>query len=221
MQSSPRSQAIAQFGYAALFMALMLGMWVFLPIPWIWDINHPDFMPLIALYPFLGAMAAYRLVLGARWWLRAQRFGDAKLELSGPAPRLGGRLQGTVIAARPVQATGDYRVALQYVETHNLDRYDVRSARNFVIWEHAVSAPPGTDATQGIPFSIPLPDQVRAPEAPRRPDEIRREYSVAVPMLGKIWTNKAPRGAHWQLVVTAPTAGADFSATFPVDVRMP
>lgn len=222
MNSSPRQQAKQHFVYVAAAAALSVCMKLFLPIPWIWDIDDPEFMPLIMLYPFLGIWGGYHLWNGVRWVMRARKFGNAKLELQGPAPRLGGRLKGKVVVEQPVRATGDYRIVLQYVEMHDLDVYDERRrTRDYVIWEHAVSAPAATDATQGIPFSIPLPDQVRAPQAePPSPTALRREYSYSVPLLGKISTNKTPVGAFWQVVVTAPTAGTDFLATIPVDVGM-
>jgi hypothetical protein len=221
MNSSPRQQATQHFVYAAAAALLIICMMLFLPIPWVWDINDPEFMPLIVLYPFLGIWGGYHLLNGLTWVVRARKFGNAKLELQGPPPRLGGRLRGKVVVKQPVRATGDYRIVLQYVELHEHDRYDAerRRTRDYVIWEQAVSAPAGTDATQGIPFSIPLPDQVRTPQPePRKPNAIRHEYSYSVPLLGKIWTNRAPVGAFWQLVVTAPTTGTDFRATIPVDI---
>jgi hypothetical protein len=221
MNSSPRQQATQHFVYAAAAAVLIACMKWFLPIPWIWDINDPEFMPLIALYPLLGIWGGYHLLSGLIWVMRVRKFGEAKLELQGPRPQLGGRLEGKVVVERPVRATGDYRIVLQYVELHDLDANDParRRTRDYVIWERAVSAPAGTDATQGVPFSIPLPDQVRTPQPEaRNPNAIRRQYSYAVPLLGKIWTNRAPVGAFWQLVVTAPTAGTDFRATIPVDI---
>jgi len=221
MNSSPRQQATQHFVYAATAAVLIVCMKLFLPIPWIWDIDDPEFMPLVVLYPFLGIWGGYHLLNGLTWVVRARKFGNAKLELQGPPPRLGGRLQGKVVVEQPVRATGDYRIVLQYVELHDLDATDAvrRRTRDYVIWERAVSAPAGTDAMQGIPLSIPLPDQVRTPQPePRQPNAIRHEYSYSVPLLGRIRTNRAPVGAFWQLVVTAPTAGTDFRATIPVDI---
>jgi hypothetical protein len=221
VKSSPRQQATQHFVYAAAAAALIVCTKLFLPIPWIWDINDPEFMPLVVFYPLLGIWGGFHLLKGVTWAMRARKFGNAKLELHGPPPRLGGRLQGKVVVEQPVRATGDYRIVLQYVESHGRDVYepDRRRTRDYVIWEQAVSAPAGTDATKGIPFSIRLPDQVRAPQPePSQPNAIRHEYSYSVPLLGKISTNKTPAGAFWQLVVTAPTAGTDFLATIPLDV---
>jgi len=46
-----RESAITQWTFAATALAVIVAIRFILPIPWIFDINDPEFMPLIVIVP--------------------------------------------------------------------------------------------------------------------------------------------------------------------------
>jgi len=223
-----REQAITHWSTAAMVAVLILVMWLFLPIEWIWDMNDPDFMPLVLLAPFLGVFGLYHAALGLRWTLRARRFGETSMDIKGgDVGRMGQRLEGTVRTATSLRPTGDYRLVLQCVETHQFRNTGsgagTHHAHDFVLWEQAVTVPAaGTDSAKGIPFAFQLPASVREEQQMKRdPNAVRMDYAIAIPFMKKIWTNKAPTGTAWQLTISAPIPGTDFKAVFTVPVERP
>lgn len=220
-----RASAITHWLTAAAALAVIIAIRFFLPIPWIFDLNDPEFMPLIMMVPLAAVFGLYHAALGLWWTIRARRFGTASLEITGDVGQLGRPLRGVVRTARPLQPEGDYQVRLRCIETHQM-RDIGESARphshDFVVWEHAVTVPAaGIDSSKGIPFSFTLPAQVRAPQPERDPNAIRFDYTVAVPFAKKVWTNRPASGTSWLLVVTAPMPGTDFKAAFTVPVQQP
>lgn len=220
-----RESAITHWFTAAAALAVIVAIRFFLPLPWIFDMNDPEFMPLILLVPLAAVFGLYHAVLGLRWTLRARRFGAASLEITGEVGALGHPLHGWVRTARPLQPEGDYELRLRCIETHqmrNVGESARTHSRDYVVWEHAVTVPAaGIDSSKGIPFSFTLPKQVRPPQPERDPNAIRFDYAVAVPFAKKIWTNRPASGTSWLLVVTAPMPGTDFKAAFTVPVQQP
>jgi hypothetical protein len=209
----------------AAALAVIIAIRFFLPIPWIFDMNDPEFMPLIMLVPLAAIFGLYHAMLGLRWTIRARRFGESSLEITGEVGHLGKPLRGVVRTARPLQPEGDYQLLLRCIETHQ-SRGIGEDARNytndFVVWEQSRTvAAAGVDSSRGIPFSFTLPERVRAPQPERDPNTIRFDYAVMVPFAKKVWTNRPPVGTTWLLVVSAPMPGTDFKAAFTVPVQQP
>lgn len=221
-----RDSATTHWILAAGALAVILAIRFFLPIPWIFDMNDPEFMPLIVIVPLAAFYGLYHTVLGVVWTIRLRRFGESSIEIVGEIGRLGRPLRGVVRTARPLQPEGDYQLLLRCIETHQSRGIGDSSAQvrtnDFVVWEQASKVPAaGIDSSRGIPFSFTLPDKVRKPQPERDTNAIRFDYSVAVPFAKKIWTNRPPIGTTWLLVVTVPMPGTDFKAAFNVPVQQP
>jgi len=221
-----RAAAITHWMTVAAALAVIVAIRFFLPIPWIFDMNDPEFMPLIMLVPLAALFGLYHAVLGLRWTLRARRFGESSLEIAGEVGQLGKPLRGVVRTARPLQPEGDYQLLLRCIETHQSHGIGDSSTQtrtdDFVVWQETRTIPAaGVDSSRGIAFSFMLPDKVREPQPERDPNAIQFDYSVAVPFAKKIWTNRPPTGTTWLLVVSAPMPGTDFKAAFTVPVQQP
>jgi len=211
------------------------AVWVstFLLWPWILDINHPDFNPMVALPILLGIVSAVQLFKAVRWTLRQRKFGTSTMELKGSGSvRLGQRLEGKVRTATTLRPEGDFCVVLQCVETHefrDLRDQPQRTHRDehFTVWKQEVRvSADGLDSTQGIPFSFRLPESMgprpATIPAPSSPTGVRFEFkgAILIPGMRRIWTHNAPPAARtWQLDVTAPMPGTDFHAQFVVPVQ--
>lgn len=219
-----RAAAMTHWITVAAALAVIVAIRFFLPIPWIFDLNDPEFMPLILLVPLAAVFGLYHAVLGLRWTLRARRFGESSIDITGEVGQLGKPLRGVVRTARPLQPEGDYQLLLRCIETHQSRGIGDSSAQtrtnDYVVWEETRTVPAaGLDSSRGIPFSFTLPDKVREPQPERDPNAIQFDYSIAVPFAKKIWTNRPPTGTTWLLVVSAPMPGTDFKAAFTVPVE--
>jgi hypothetical protein len=220
-----RDAAITHWVTAAVALVAIVAIRLFLPIPWIFDMNDPEFMPLILLVPLAAAFGLYHAALGLRWTLRVRRFGDSSLEIAGEVGRMGHPLTGVVRTAQPLKPEGDYRLLLRCIETHQMREVGEVArlhSRDFVVWEHSLTVPAAeVDSSRGIPFAFSLPETVRTAQPERNPNAIQFDYSVALPFAKKIWTNRPPSGTTWLLVASAPMPGTDFKAAFTVPVQQP
>ena len=195
----------------------------------VFDIDSPDFNPLIFVAAFFGLYALVSLAKALRWTLQKKRFGAASLRLSGDGLlRLGRPLEGFVRTARKLQPEGDYRFHLRCVESHDFgDPGSARAAnpRHFVTWEKTLDvSPEGIDSTRGIPFTFDVPPSTGtpAPRPPRDPNGIRFEFKAAltIPFMKRRFFSRgvAPLARTWELEIVAPLPGKDFRTTFVVPV---
>lgn len=215
---------------AGLLAAAVIGILVFLPIEFVFDMNSPDFNPLAMVPVFFGAVGLYNLALAVRWTRHARKFGAATMDLKGSGTaRMGGRVEGVVRTASRLEPQGDYTLVLQCVDLHEFRNTQASDAgthhnRSFVVWEHSLQvAAAGTDSTQGIPFAFQLPASVGEPQTPARPNAPTMSFkaSITIPgMTPRIATSNAPPlSRSWRLKVSAPMPGTDFNAQFDVPVR--
>lgn len=211
------------------------GIWVssYLPRPWTFDINHPDFNPMIAMPGLFAAVTARELFRAIRWTVRQRRFGTATMELEGKGDvRLGARLAGVVRTATTLQPEGDVRVVLQCIETHQFREMKDEPQRThrdeqFTVWKQEVRVPvEGLDSTRGIPFVFQLPKSVGPSPAiippASSPSGFKFEFkgAITIPGMRRIWTrNTAPSARTWELDISAPMPGTDFHAQFIVPVQ--
>ena len=215
----------AVLGAAAVWIGWLLG-W-----PWVIDMDHPDFNPMILIEGLLILLILWYVLQAIRWSLRSRSFGRSLIDIEGPVPvPLGGTMLGRVRTARPVRAAGDIRMVLTCFDVHER-RYAAQAQAGsphrreaFPVWsaEHHLSA--ATDSTQGLTFRFELPDSVG--ERPVQPLErpasafFRGSISINIPGLRRIITrNRPPVARYWTLTVTAPTDGPDYRAEFAIPVE--
>jgi len=225
------SGADVHWFFAGLMAAAVVGILIYLPMSWVFDMKTPDFNPLVLAPLFLGAVGLFHLFQAVRKTMRARKFGAVTLSLTGASVvRMGGRLEGVVRTASRITPTGDVRVVLQCVDTHVFRQIDSSSAdtethREHVTWEHALLVPAeGLDSVAGIPFAFELPASVGEPPTPEAEQgsatepQVSFKAALSIPfMKSRVWTHNAPpTSRRWRLVVAAPTPGTDVHAEFPV-----
>ena len=219
---------------AGLMAAAVIGILVYLPTTWVFDMNAPDFNPLVLVPTLLAAVGLFQLFQAVRKTSRARKSGAATLTLTGTGvARMGGTVAGVIRTAARIAPTGDVRVVLQCVDTHVFRQINHQSSsgtdsqREYVTWEHAQLVPlVGLDSVAGIPFAFELPASVGEPPKsevePGSSTSPRVSFTAAinVPFMKKrVWTHNAPQTSRrWQIVVSAPTTGIDFRAEFPVAI---
>jgi hypothetical protein len=203
----------------------------FMPLPWVFDLESPDFNPMVAVPPLLGGVSAFQLFHAIRWTTRYRRFGTAKMDLKGTGTvLLGTRVEGVIRTARPLQPDGPFRVVLQCVDTHEF--HDIGGAaagpdktESHVVWKEELEIPSrGIDSTRGIPFSFQLPQSVGPKQmrssAPTGSPYFKFKVALRIPGMRRIWThNEPPTARMWQLDASASMAGTDFHAQFIVPVQ--
>ena len=228
--SSPKYEALANWTLAGGMAAAMGFVAWHLSWPPIFDINDPEFNPLIVLPLMLIAASVFYTIKGVRWMARHKRFGAATMEIDGPVPApLGRRLSGRIIAQRPPKPTGDYIIRLQCFDIHEMNSMGSSRQRprneEFPVWSDEIRLPASTDATKGLRFAFQLPASAGAKFADYSAGRQRKynefKFAITIPGLRRIYTkNSPPVGRRWQLDVSAPTSGANFHATFIMPVEL-
>lgn len=124
------------------------------------------------------------------------RYGESWCHISGKAGVIGKSMAGSVRTNNNIKAEGDYTIILECLETYTTGSGKNRSTKVDVIWQDKQSVPhTGKNSRVGIPFSFPLP-----PYPPETGYQLSR---------GRI---------SWQLRISAPVQGVDYSAIFVVPV---
>ncbi|MDP3197271.1 hypothetical protein [Tabrizicola sp.] len=212
----------ALVGAAAAWVGWMLG-W-----PWIVDINHPDFNPIILVEGLLLAVLAVNIVQALRWTRRARDFGASLIDIDGRTPvPLGTPFSGKVRTAQTIRASGEFRLVLTCLDVH--ERRNMASSSSssphsteaYTVWTAEQTLPATTDSARGLPFRFDLPASVGAKPVPairaQRNPYFSGSISINIPGLRRIFThNKPPVARYWTLVVTATTDGPDYLAEFTV-----
>lgn len=212
-------------------MSLAGAVWVgwMLGWPWIFDMDDPEFNPLILFEGVLIAVGAWHIVKALRWRARSRAFGATDLEITGRTPvPMGGELSGVLRLGRPVAPTADWTLKLTCFDIH--ETRDSRNISNspyrrdaYPVWSTTTTLPADTATAGGLPFHFQLPASV-GPK-PVKPLERGNAYfrftaSVNIPGFRRVVSHNAPPVARsWTLLVTAPTSGPDFRVEFPAPVE--
>lgn len=203
----------------------------YLPWPWIFDIDSPDFNPMVMLPLMLGGVSVYQLFHAIRWTARHRRFGTARMELKGAGTVwMGTRFEGVVRTAQALQPEGSFRIVLKCIDTHEFRDHsatatNTRNAESFTVWKHELEVPAtGLDSTRGIPFAFQLPESVGQSPVTSRVSTgspyFRFKAAIMIPGMRRVWShNDPPKARTWQLDVSAPMPGTDFHAQFIVPVQ--
>jgi hypothetical protein len=224
----PKEKALTAWIMAALFGAGAVWVGWLLGWPWIIDLDHPDFNPMILVLGLLVLAVLWYVVQALRWTVRARAFGASQIDIDGPTPvPLGGPFTGRVRTSQPIAARGDFRLVLTCLDVH--ERRHMSSPANgsphrreaFPVWTAELRLPGATDSARGLAFRFDLPASVGdRPVPPIRPTGnafFRGSVSINIPGLRRIVTrNKPPVARYWTLVVAAPTDGTDYQAEFIV-----
>lgn len=225
--SEPKEKAVTAWVMAALAAAAAAWVGWMLGWPWVVDMNHPDFNPIILLEGLLLAVLAWNVFQALRWTRRAKDFGASLIDIDGRTPvPLGTPFSGKVRTAQTIRATGDFRLVLTCLDIH--ERRNTASSsssphrsESYVVWTAEQTLPAKTDSARGLPFRFDLPASVGDKPVPaisaKRNPYFSGSISINIPGLRRIFThNKPPVARYWTLVVTAPTDGPDYLAEFTV-----
>lgn len=228
--SVPLEQAVTHGSVAAL--AAVGAAWIGWQMgwPWVFDIDDPDFNPMLIA---LGLLAGTALVFSVRavlWAVRAARFGATDIELDGRIPvPLGGPLNGRLRFSRPLAPCGDWTLELTCLDIH--ETHDIRATATgpyqrdaYPVWRERITLPGGEEAVEHLSFHFDLPQSVGpAPVAPlkRKNAYFRFTASVNIPGLRRVFSHNAPPVARtWSLSVRAPMAETEYRADFPIPVEI-
>lgn len=132
----------------------------------------------------------------ARVTWRHFRFGESLCCIRGKAGVLGKVMEGVVKTKTEIKAIGDYSILLQCLEHYHTGSGENRKSKTDIRWQGKQTVPhTGKNSQIGIPFSFDIPSY---------PPETGYQLS---------------RGTiTWQLSISAPVEGVDYSAVFLVPV---
>lgn len=222
-----------QLSLAVLFLVLLILQQIYLPIGWEFDMNSPDFNPLLILPLLLIGIVLWSLFKAGRHWRHLKRFGASFMELGVRAPLAqGSTCRGRVRTEQPLPATGDIQITLRCLEGYLFrslveDRPPSGRQEWVTAWEETRPLPHAeADATTGLPFEFHLPVRgplqpfIEAPTPGNRPF-FQSKTLIRIPFLKKkiITHNVKPDARQWCLEVNAPTTKGPFKATFQVPVQ--
>lgn len=225
-------------GTAVATFAVFLGVLVYgMPPPWIMDINHPDFNPLLILMGFglLGLVwQGFKLL---RLILKRRSTGHSRMWLTsgGGVGQMGQALEGRIRFGRaPRQGVqGQCEVVLRCVEAHGFrdvgEGYgNSRSPSHFVVWESSLTVSPKilADGAMEVPFHFVLPSRVGtmqeegSPKTPQRQPWFRFKGAIFLPGFRRVWSSEDSAIARsWKLEARLPDAGKHYRTEFVVPVQ--
>lgn len=160
--------------------------------PLVFDVNDPEFNPLIVFVALMGAGAVYYAVRAVRRRSVVGRFGETVFEQEGFETYIGETLRGRVITSRSLAAPEGFLLRLRCIERKG-ESFDEkhRRTRDAIIWESSHTVRTG-DSRGGIPVEFLIPPSALA------------EAKLGV--------------GDWTLKVEAMADGKPFEATFPLRV---
>ena len=145
-----------------LMMAVVLGGaagWVIYAIgsPLVFNLNDPEFNPLIVLALILGVIGVVYLVRGVRRRSVVTRFGTTVFDQEGSNVYVGETLRGRVITARPLTAPEGFQLGVRCIEGKGETMDETkRRTRTAILWEasHTVHT---ANSQAGIPVEFTIP----------------------------------------------------------------
>ena len=160
--------------------------------PYVFNLNSPDFNPLIVFVALLVTLAVVYGVRGVRRKIARGRFGETYMELQGDDVLIGETLRGRVFTSRPLQTDDGFRMTLRCIERKG-ESFDEtrRRSQDAILWEGTQTVRSG-DSSAGVPVEILVPPAAIANAKFDRQD--------------------------WSLIVEATVNGAAFMSTFYVPI---
>jgi hypothetical protein len=169
--------------------------------PLVLDVHSRDFNPIVIIPLLLCVPGVIYLILAGRDWLWASRFGKSVLDVDDIVA--GDQLHGVLRTAKDIHASSDFTLRLQCIrsqEKRSGGRHGMEQSTvvDDVLGEWKQSVPvSGDPSSGGVSFSFALP-----PEMPPTAGEPGVDGSV-----------------RWALIASAPRAGLNYHAVFPIPVR--
>jgi hypothetical protein len=195
------SRLYTALAYWILALFLGFGIYALNNGPLVLDIHSRDFNPIVVMPVILCLPAVIYSLLAGRDFLWANKFGTSVLEVDDVAA--GGQLHGVLRTAFDIHATSDAVLRLQCIRSKQDLVGNRHGTQDSVVvddvlgkWTQKVQVT-GDSSSAGIPFSFALP-----PEMP--------------PTAGAPGTDGAVR---WALIASAPRAGLNYHAVFPIPVH--
>jgi hypothetical protein len=154
--------ATASTSNVDLMMTVVLGgaaAWVVyeLGTPLVFNVNEPEFNPLIVLAVLLGVGAVYYLVRGVQRRRVVTRFGATVFEQEGSSVYVGETLRGRVITSRPLAAPEGFHLRVRCIEGKGETMDETKRRRSAaILWEASHTAHPA-DSHAGIPVEFTIP----------------------------------------------------------------
>lgn len=189
--------ATASTSNVDLMMAVVLGAaagWVVyeLGTPLVFDLNDPEFNPLIVLAAMLGTIGVYYLVRGLRRRGVIARFGATVFDQEGSNVYVGETLRGRVITSRSLSAPDGFHLRVRCIEGKGETMDEKRRrTRDAILWEAARTVHTA-DSRAGIPVEFTIPAAALA--------------------------DAKFDSQHWTLTVDATVDGTPFEAVFGLRV---
>lgn len=215
--SDPKADAMGYLLYALVFAALpVIVIWYF-EMKLIFDVNDPEFNPVLVLFAAVALLVGWYLVKSAQCLLRHRRFGASVAEIPVDGLTPGALFSGRIVMTRKVPATGDFKIKLRYIEIfHHRDDSKVTTNEH---WSNIISVPPSrVESARGLPFSFMVP---ATEHLARRVEmgatvKVSALISYGLPGFQKkvIAHNRQADASRWELSVTAPCDGLDYAETF-------
>lgn len=160
--------------------------------PFVFDLNSPDFNPLIVFVAVLATLGVVYGVRGVRRKIARGRFGATYMELQGPDVLVGETLRGRVFTSRPLHADDGFRMTLRCIERKGQSFDETRRrSQDAILWEFTQTVRTA-NSSGGIPVEIPVPPA-----------------AIANAMFAQ---------QDWALLVNADVGGAAFMATFALPI---
>lgn len=180
---------------AVMFLIAAVTPWYF-ELPLNFNVNSPDFNPLIFLpvvFAGIGAIMLARTVLGV---VRAGKFGNATL--SPTSASRGEIFKPTMRSERDIATTGDFVLTLKCIRrSSGGDEFEGGTSSDKVLWKHSERCPASPRSGSGVTAAFQIPRD-------------------ALPSHGR---DPSSGSVRWELTVTAPTKGVNFRQDFPITVR--
>lgn len=154
--------ATASTANVDLMMAVVLGgaaAWVVTALdrPLVFDLNNPEFNPLIVLAVILGSLGAYFLVRGVRRRAVISRFGRTVFDQEGSNVYVGETLRGRIVTSRSLSPTDGFHLRVRCIEGKGETMDETRRrTRVAVLWE-ASRTVHTADSHAGIPVEFTIP----------------------------------------------------------------
>ena len=179
-----------------MFVVTAVIPWYF-ELPLAFDVNSPDFNPLIFVPVVFAGIGALMLARTGLSGIRARKFGSATLFPA--SAQLGHPYRPTVRTQTDLETTGDFVFLLKCIrKVRSSDDFEGKSSDR-TVWKSTESSPAGSRSSIGVSVIFHIPS--------------------GLPHSQSVGKSADSSNVRWVLTVTAPVRGVNFRQDFTVTVR--